>query len=626
MANLEEIKDEILQKLDIVDVISDYVDLRKRGANYVGLCPFHNEKTPSFNVSSEKGIYKCFGCGAAGNLITFVMDYEKLNFQEAIKALAKKAGIQYQLTKETNKEVSKYDLAYQALIAARDFFVKTLKTNAGNIATEYYVRRGFTKDTIIKFGLGYSPNSWDSLINELHKKGFSNEVLQNAGLIIKKEDKDSFYDRFRDRAMFPIPDNMGRVIGFGARRLNDDDTQPKYINSPQSLVYDKSRSLYGLYHARNELRNKKAAILVEGYIDVITLHQAGITNVIASSGTSLTSEQLDILARYGKKLYLVFDSDSAGVKATDRALEIAIEKGFDIYILQLPKGEDPDSFVKNHGGELFNIYLDGSVSFLEFKINKLKEEGKLNNPQSKAEAARDIVRIISKIPDRLQHDDYIANLARYMNFSEFQLQQIYKEKNEIEKKDKKQKKRENVEHQKDNAFPVQEIDVNLKSKLQKEEYILLETCLAETDGIKTLFSNENFNMNLIISSEGKRLFTILENLYSITDNVVDELMADESISESDRDFLVKLSFKGHQFDKKWEKYIDTVPTIDIKKTINDTLIRLSIKQLDIQIQELMQIQKVAPFEEQLKATQQIQELSNKKIKLNKSIQKIFKEN
>jgi DNA primase len=228
---------------------------------------------------------------------------------------------------------------------------------------------------------------------------------------------------------------------------------------------------------------------------------------------------------------LVFDSDSAGVKATDRALEIAIEKGFDIYILQLPKGEDPDSFVKNHGGELFNIYLDGSVSFLEFKINKLKEEGKLKNPQSKAEAARDIVRIISKIPDRLQHDDYIANLARYMNFSEFQLQQIYKEKNEIEKKDKKQKKRENVEHQKDSAVPVQEIDTNLKNKLQKEEYILLETCLAETDGIKTLFSNENFNMNLIISSEGKRLFTILENLYSITDNVVDELMADESISE-----------------------------------------------------------------------------------------------
>lgn len=617
MANLEEIRDEILQKLDIVDVIGDYVDLNKRGSNYLGLCPFHDEKTASFTVSSEKGIFKCFGCGAGGNLLTFIMDYEKLSYQEAIKMLAKKAGIEFKFSSASKSEVNKYDLVYRALGAAKDFFIKTLKTNAGKIASDYFLQRGFSKNSIIKFGLGYSPNSWDALLNALNKKGFSNDILLSAGLLIKNEERQSFYDRFRDRAMFPIIDNMGRVIGFGARRLNDDETQPKYINSPQGLVYDKSRSLYGLYDARAELRKQKSAILVEGYIDVITLHQAGISNTIATSGTSLTSEQLSILSRYGKKLFLVFDSDSAGVKATDRALEMAIEKGFEIYILQLPKKEDPDSFVKKHGREVFNVYLDSAVSFLEFKIKTLKEAGLLATPSNKAEAARDIIRIISKIPDRLQHDDYIANLARYLSFSEFQLQQIYKEKNEIERKQFKKQRNETIAEKKEAPPQASKKIENIRNMLQSEEYLLLETCLSENDGVKMLFSYEKFNMELIMSDEGQRLFTILENMYSLSDNVIDELISDESISESDKDFLVKLSLKGHQFDKNWEKYIDAIPKIDVKQTIIDTINRLIIKRIDIKIEGLMQKQKSDSIQEQLEATRKIKELTESKLLLMK---------
>ncbi|MGA2297682.1 MAG: DNA primase, partial [FCB group bacterium] len=323
----DEIREEILRHTDIVDVVSESIELRKKGKNFIGLCPFHNDKKPSLNVSPELGIYKCFACGAGGDAISFMMNYHHLNFIEAIKELAKKAGVR--LPEESNEpyvkeEVDKKELVLKAINAASQFYIKMMNSSEGKVARTFFKDRGFTDEIITGFFLGYAPDSWDSLMTELKKQNFTGQTLFEAGLTVQKEDK-SYYDRFRNRIMFPIQDALGKVIGFGARQLNPDDKMGKYINSPQSIVYDKSRTLYGLFQAKNEIRSKKYAIVVEGYADVLTLHQAGYTNSVASSGTALTVEQLKLLSRYTKKIYISYDADEAGIKAAERAAVLSIE-------------------------------------------------------------------------------------------------------------------------------------------------------------------------------------------------------------------------------------------------------------------------------------------------------------
>jgi DNA primase len=412
--------DEVRSASDVVDVISSYVRLKKRGKNFIGLCPFHQEKTPSFNVSPDKQMYYCFGCGNGGNVITFITQFEKVSFIEAVRTLAERAGIT--LPSESSADVAEateseklYDVCRKAGL---HFYENLTTTIEGKLALEYFHHRGFTDETIRKFGLGYAMNSWDDLMKRMERENVPAELLDKAGLVVKREDAvppdrqgTGYYDRFRGRAMFPIFSPSGRTIAFGARKMREDDPLGKYINSPETPIYNKSRNLYGLFQAKEAIREKEFVILVEGYADLISVFQAGIHNIVASSGTALTEEQIQLTGRYAKNIVLVYDADSAGSKATMRGVDLIIEQGLEVKVAELPQGEDPDSFVKKHGGEAFQKLLDDAASFLDFKVRSFQSEGLLNTPDGQTRAVRSIVETIAKMKDELKRTFYIKSVS-----------------------------------------------------------------------------------------------------------------------------------------------------------------------------------------------------------------------
>jgi DNA primase len=404
--------EEIRSAIDIVDVIGAVVRLKKRGKSYVGLCPFHTEKTPSFTVSAEKQMFHCFGCGVGGNVYTFVMELEKVSFVEAVRSLGEKAGIPIpEQGSDQSRDDSIHEELYNACRIAGLFFYRSLSdSQEGKAALEYFRKRGFKEETIKAFGLGYSPNSWDALIKHAADHGISPAILEQAGLLRKREDG-SVYDYFRGRAMFPIFSTTGRVAGFGARKMREDDPLGKYINSPETPIYNKSRILYGVFQAKEAIREREAAILVEGYADLISVFQSGIKNVVASSGTALTVEQIQLIHRYTSTIILVYDADSAGSKAAIRGADLILENGLEVRVVKLPQGEDPDSFVRTNGGEAFAAMVDSAVSFLEFVADAYAAEGKLGTPEGQAETVRTLIRSISRIPDELKRNVYIKYLS-----------------------------------------------------------------------------------------------------------------------------------------------------------------------------------------------------------------------
>ena len=404
--------DEVRNATDIIDLIGGFVKLRKRGRNYVGLCPFHVEKTPSFTVSAEKQMYHCFGCGAGGNAFTFVMEMEKVSFAEAVRSLAEKAGISLpRYTSADEAASSEQEQLYDACRTAAIFYHQCLhETAEGKPALEYFHRRGFTDETIRSFGLGYSPNSWDALLKHGQEKGYTSELLEKAGLLRRREDG-TFYDYFRGRAMFPIFSTTGRVIGFGARKMREDDPLGKYINSPETAIYNKSRVLYGLSQSKEAVRESDNALLVEGYADLISVFQAGVKNIVASSGTALTEEQTRLIGRYTKNITVVYDADSAGSKAALRGVDLILEQDMDVRVAPLPEGDDPDSFVRKNGGDAFRSLIQRSVSFIDFIGAAFEKEGRLSTPEGKAQTVRAIVRTIAKMSDELKRNFYIKQVA-----------------------------------------------------------------------------------------------------------------------------------------------------------------------------------------------------------------------
>ncbi len=405
--------DEVRSASDIVDVVSSHVRLKKRGKNFLGLCPFHQEKTPSFNVNAEKQMYYCFGCGNGGNVITFVTQLEKVSFIEAVRTLAERAGISLPTESSADAaEATESEKLYDVCRKAGLYFYENLTTTIeGKLALEYFHHRGFTDETIRKFGLGYSMHSWDALMKRMELESLPVELLDKAGLVVKREDGTGYYDRFRGRAMFPIFSPTGRTIAFGARKMREDDPLGKYINSPETPIYNKSRNLYGLFQAKEAIREKEFAILVEGYADLISVFQAGIHNIVASSGTALTEEQIQIIGRYAKNITLVYDADSAGSKATMRGVDLIIEQGLEVKVTQLPQGDDPDSFVKKNGGEEFQKLLVAAASFLDFKARSFQAEGVLNTPDGQARAVRSVVETIAKMKDELKRTFYIKSVS-----------------------------------------------------------------------------------------------------------------------------------------------------------------------------------------------------------------------
>ena len=417
----------IRQTADVADVIGDYVSLKKKGANLWACCPFHGEKSPSFSVSPAKGIYKCFGCGKAGDSIRFIMDIEGLGYGEALKHLAKKYGIEIQETVMTDEQLQSQNERESLLIAlnyAKNYYQNNLfKHDEGQaIGYPYFKERGFSDKTINTFELGYSLESWDAFTKEALKNGYSLEVLEKAGLTIVKDNEQSnqnkSFDRFRNRVTFPIHNVSGKVIAFGARILKADKSQAKYLNSPETEVYHKSNVLYGIFQAKNSIRTQDVCYLVEGYTDVISLHQAGIENVVASSGTSLTIEQIRLIGRFTQNITVLYDGDAAGIKASLRGMDMILEEGLNVKLVEFPEGEDPDSYVQKIGSENFLKHIrENATDFITFKAElSLKEAG--NDPFKRAELIKDMVGSISKIPDSIKRSIFFQKTASLMQIDE----------------------------------------------------------------------------------------------------------------------------------------------------------------------------------------------------------------
>ncbi|KPU44089.1 DNA primase [Oxobacter pfennigii] len=403
----ENIIENIRESNDIVDVISEYVPLRKRGKNYVGLCPFHSEKTPSFTVQQGKQIYKCFGCGEGGNVVSFIMKHRNMDFIDAIKHLAERANIPLpdENGRVDNEAISLKEKLYEInKAAARFFYVNLSKSKDG---LEYFKNRGITADIIKRFGLGYSINSFNGLMNHLNSLGFNNELLERAGLILKSE-KSSYYDRFRNRVMFPVLDVKGKVIGFGGRVL--DDSKPKYLNSPETLIFNKGFNLYGLNIASKNIKDRKI-LIVEGYMDVIALHQYGILNAVASLGTALTQNQAKLLKRHADDIYICYDSDTAGQAATLRGLDILTDAGCNVFILSIPMGKDPDEYIRAQGKEAFEKVIEDALPLTEYKIMKNSDKFDLSLTEGKIAFAKACAQELILINDPVIVDAYIGKIS-----------------------------------------------------------------------------------------------------------------------------------------------------------------------------------------------------------------------
>ena len=423
--------DNILAATRIEEVVGDFVSLKRRGVNQIGLCPFHNEKTPSFTVSPAKGIYKCFGCGKAGNAVNFIMEHEHFTYPEALRYLARKYGIEIEeeekspeLLLEQNEKESLFNLNQ----FAQQYFTRVLFENEEGkaIGLSYFRERGIRDETIRKFQLGYSLNQWDALSQHAVREGYKSEYLVKSGLSVEKEGR--LTDRFHSRVIFPIHSASGRVIGFGGRILTSDKNRPKYVNSPESEIYNKSRSLYGIYFARNEIVARDTCFLVEGYTDVISLHQAGITNVVASSGTSLTHDQIRLIQRYTHNITILYDGDPAGIKASMRGIDMIVEGGMNVKIVLFPEGDDPDSYAKkHHPDEVSSFIRDNSVNFILFKTKLLLAETQ-GDPIKKAALIKEIVQTIALIPDGISRSLYIKECSTIMGVAE---QVLYNETNKL---------------------------------------------------------------------------------------------------------------------------------------------------------------------------------------------------
>jgi len=470
--------DQVFETARVEEVIGDFVQLKKSGSNYKGLSPFSDERSPSFMVSPVKQIWKDFSSGKGGTVVSFLMEHEHFTYPEAIKYLAKKYNIEIEETEQSNEQkeqANERESMYLVSEFASKYFEKVLyKTDKGQaIGLSYFKERGFTDETIKKFNLGYSLDEWQAFTDEALKQGYNIDFLEKTGLTIVKDEKR--FDRFKGRVMFPIHSMSGRVLGFGGRILVTDKKAAKYLNSPESELYHKSKILYGIYHAKQSIAKEDNCYLVEGYTDVIQFHQTGIKNVVASSGTALTSEQIRLINRLTKNITVLFDGDAAGIRASLRGIDLILEQGMNVKVCTFPEGEDPDSFAKQNTFEELALYLEENAKdFIAYKASLLMEEAK-NDPIKKASLIRDMVNSISKIPDRIQKEIYVQECAKIMDISE---EVLFSTLAQIGKKELQDANKSYKEEQK--AFdviqhkqPVKKVDVQYELERKIIEILLL---------------------------------------------------------------------------------------------------------------------------------------------------------
>ena len=648
MINKETV-DQIISTARVEEVINDFVTLKKRGVNYIGHCPFHDEKTPSFTVSPAKGIYKCFGCGKAGNAVNFVMEHEHYTYPEALKYIAKKYGIQVEetaeeLSPEEDFAAKEKESLFIVTAFANSFFKKCLhETEEGKaIALSYFQERGFTKETINKFELGYSPDAWDAFTQAAISNGYKIEFLEKTGLTVVNENKK--YDRFRARVIFPIHNLSNKVIGFGGRILKTDAAwnvkSPKYVNSPESEIYHKSKVLYGLNHARKAITGEDNCFLVEGYTDVISMHQTGIENVVSSSGTSLTVEQIRLIKRYTSKITVIYDGDPAGIKASLRGIDLILEQGMNVKIVLLPDGEDPDSMAKNNSSKVFRDFIkDNSTDFVIFKTKLLLDEAK-GDPLKKATLIREIVETIAKVEDSILANLFIKECSTLMDVNE---NILITEMNKIKRRISKRETNET-------AFD----DLVIGSISQQPEYSdpdKITTTFEETELLRLLLNYGNLpwkdesgepvndlkvadiiidelNNEGIKFSDANHAKLLDEIKFNYAENnFIDDKYFTSHVDENIRMLSIDLLTTKYSLSDNWNTLHHIVVPLEselIYRAVSDNLNRLKLKVVETRMHLLEGDLKSALSEDQLNSRlEEYQLLTNAKIELSKMLTRVI---
>jgi len=517
--------DKVFETARVEEVIGDFVQLKRAGSNFKGLSPFSDERSPSFMVSPVKQIWKDFSSGKGGSVVTFLMEHEHFTYPEAIRFLANKYNIEIEETEVSHEdkiEANEKESMFLVSEFAKSYFHETLLNSEEGkaIGLSYFKERGFTNETIAKFGLGYSPEIWDAFTREGLSRGYQLEFLEKVGLTIVKEDGKHF-DRFKGRVMFPIQSLSGRNVGFGGRILTNDKKAAKYLNSPESEIYHKSKVLYGIYHAKQAIAKQNNCFLVEGYTDVIQMHQAGIENVVASSGTALTPDQVRLINRLTKNITVLFDGDAAGLRASVRGIDLILEEGMNVKVCTFPDGDDPDSFARKNSYEDLVLYLENNAKdFIQFKASLLMKEAN-NDPIKKAELIRDMVVSISKIPDRIKREIYVQECSRIMDISEQVLlntlaQMMQKDIYEAGKKVK-------TEHK---AFEVVKED----SQIVAEKLDILSSLEINIISILVLYGNQEIdfeNIYINFDEEGNEIEIREKSRYKVSERIYLSLQEDE---------------------------------------------------------------------------------------------------
>ncbi len=597
--------DKIYESAEIVDVVGDFVTLKKRGVNFLGLCPFHNEKTPSFTVSPSKGIYKCFGCGKGGNSVNFIMELENMSYVEALKFLAKKYHVEFEEKELTPEQVEQRNTKESLMIVsayAQEYFTKTLKTHPDgkSIGHSYLVERGFREDIIEKFQVGYCLDKKRAFTDDCVKKGYKLDYLVAAGLTIKKDDW--IVDRFSARVMFPIHDLAGRVIAFGGRTLVTDKKVAKYLNSPESEIYHKSKVLYGIYQAKRSIVQKENCYLVEGYTDVISFHQAGIENVVASSGTSLTVDQIRLIKRFTPNITILYDGDEAGIKASLRGIDLILEEGMNVKVVLFPAGEDPDSYSKSRSSsELMEFLANNEKDFISFKTSLLKEDA-AHDPVKKANMISEVVRSIGSIPDRIKRSVFIKECSASLGVSE---EILYGEIGKILRKKAGDQARRPYNDTRDFTPKKQapsQIQLNEDEDSQFEEEIIR---LMVRYGNTTFYEieNEDKSKDIItvaqvlireIESEQnllelkkpklREIFDLLEQQVEATGKVNEQLLVNHERQEIST-FIANILSKEYDLSRYWTKKDNFIETeeMKLKELVPETIFALK----HYRIQKLM---------------------------------------
>lgn len=607
----------ILEAAQIADVVGAFVPLKKRGANYIGLCPFHNEKTPSFNVNPARGIFKCFGCGEGGDSVAFLMKHEHYTYPEALRWLAERYHIHIEETEATPEEKaaqSERDRVFHVNEFAQKYFQNLLFNDEQGRSTglSYFEERCLREDTIRKWGLGYCKDSWDDFCTAAKAEGFSEEDMVAAGVVIKNENTGKVYDRFRGRVTFPIYNVGGRVLGFSARILTSDKTKAKYVNSPESIIYTKGKVLFGLHLAKDAIVKEDLCYLVEGNMDAVMMYQNGVKNVVATSGTALTEQQTSMIKRYTRNVTVLYDGDSAGIKATFKAVNIFLEHGLNVRTVLFPDGEDPDSFARKHTMDEFQTFLkENSQNFIIYKTNLLQKQAE-NDPIKRADLIRDIVHTISLVPDLLERNTYLQECSSILQTSEEVLGKALK-KQLFLNRDKKNK-------QEDPQPAIAEQVILDTPKAEKQEIELNPDYAQEKAIIEILFKYGNTMTRQEVFGENDALEykDVLTAAYVVCDIVNDDIRftdvlfgkifelyrhsiyeentvpaIDSFISNEEeqiRNLAAELLIGGREISPLWSEKNISVPDKEgkevIDRLISDTLLRFKLHKVNAYIKQV----------------------------------------